>query len=45
MCIRDRNKRVLEALITAGAMDALGGNRASLLAALPDALKLSLIHI
>jgi DNA polymerase-3 subunit alpha len=30
---------VLEALITAGAMDALGANRASLLAALPDALK------
>ncbi len=33
------NKRVLEALIASGAMDALGGNRASLLAALPDALK------
>jgi DNA polymerase-3 subunit alpha len=33
------NKRVLEALIAAGAMDALGPNRASLLAALPDALK------
>jgi len=33
------NKRVLAALISAGAMDALGANRASLLAALPDALK------
>ncbi|MBK8068799.1 MAG: DNA polymerase III subunit alpha [Rhodanobacteraceae bacterium] len=33
------NKRVLEALIFAGALDALGPNRASLLAALPDALK------
>ena len=37
--LKSLNKRVLEALITAGAMDALGGNRASLLAALPDALK------
>mgnify|MGYP002777191105 CR=1 FL=1 len=33
------NRRVLEALIVAGAMDGLGPNRASLLAALPDALK------
>ncbi|GMU44304.1 MAG: DNA polymerase III subunit alpha [Xanthomonadales bacterium] len=33
------NRRVLEALIAAGALDALGANRASLLAALPDALK------
>ncbi|MGE4073476.1 MAG: DNA polymerase III subunit alpha [Lysobacterales bacterium] len=33
------NKRVLEALVSAGAMDVFGANRASLLAALPDALK------
>ena len=33
------NKRVLEALITAGAMDTLGGNRASLMLQLPDVLK------
>ena len=33
------NKRVLEALIHAGAMDALGPNRASLMAALPECLK------
>ncbi|MFO1493520.1 MAG: DNA polymerase III subunit alpha [Lysobacterales bacterium] len=33
------NRRVLEALIAAGALDALGPNRASLTAALPDALK------
>jgi DNA polymerase-3 subunit alpha len=33
------NRRVLEALVGSGALDALGPNRASLLAALPDALK------
>jgi DNA polymerase-3 subunit alpha len=33
------NKRVLEALILSGAMDALGANRASLTAQLPDALR------
>lgn len=33
------NKRVLEALVSAGAMDVFGANRASLQAALPDALK------
>ncbi|MDX1570619.1 MAG: DNA polymerase III subunit alpha, partial [Xanthomonadales bacterium] len=33
------NKRVLEALILAGAMDRLGPNRASLMNALPNALK------
>jgi len=33
------NKRVLEALIHSGAMDALGFNRASLIAALPECLK------
>ncbi len=32
------NRRVLEALIRAGAMDSLGANRASLMAWLPDAL-------
>jgi DNA polymerase-3 subunit alpha len=38
------NRRVLEALIGAGALDALGPNRASLLAALPDALKFAEQH-
>ncbi|MDR7193119.1 DNA polymerase III subunit alpha [Luteimonas terrae] len=33
------NKRTLEALINAGAMDALGKNRASLMLQLPEALK------
>ncbi|MDE1960048.1 MAG: DNA polymerase III subunit alpha [Xanthomonadaceae bacterium] len=33
------NKRVLEALILCGAMDALGANRASLMAQLPEALR------
>jgi DNA polymerase-3 subunit alpha len=33
------NKRVLEALILSGAMDALGANRASLMAQLPEALR------
>ncbi len=33
------NKRVLEALISAGALDALGSNRASLHAQLPEVLK------
>ncbi len=36
---RKVNRRVLEALIRAGALDTLPGHRASLLAALPDALK------
>ncbi|TQV64952.1 MAG: DNA polymerase III subunit alpha [Halothiobacillaceae bacterium] len=35
------NRRVLEAMIRAGALDGLGPNRASLMAALPDALKLA----
>ncbi|MGH8496595.1 MAG: DNA polymerase III subunit alpha [Gammaproteobacteria bacterium] len=35
------NRRVLEALIRSGAMDCLGRNRASLMAALPDAMRLS----
>ncbi len=33
------NRRVLEALIRAGALDGLGPNRASLMAALPEALR------
>ncbi|HEY7872213.1 MAG TPA: DNA polymerase III subunit alpha [Rudaea sp.] len=33
------NKRVLEALILSGAMDALGANRASLMAQLPECLR------
>ncbi len=36
---RKANKRVLEALIRAGALDTLPGHRASQLTALPDALK------
>ncbi|MEW5837432.1 MAG: DNA polymerase III subunit alpha [Pseudomonadota bacterium] len=35
------NRRVLEAMIRAGALDGLGANRASLMAALPDALRLA----
>ncbi len=35
------NKRVLEALVRAGALDALGPNRASLMAALPTAVKVA----
>ncbi len=38
---RKSNKRVLEALIMAGALDGLGLNRPSLLATLPKALQLS----
>lgn len=37
--MRKVNRRVLEALIRAGALDQLGGNRAALMAQLPDALK------
>lgn len=36
--LRKANKRVLEALIRSGALDALGPGRATLLATLPDAL-------
>ncbi len=35
------NRRVLEAMIRAGALDGLGPNRASLMAALPDALRMA----
>ncbi len=35
------NKRVLEAMIRAGAMDCLGANRATLMAGLPDALAMA----
>lgn len=35
------NRRVLEAMIRAGALDGLGANRASLMASLPDALRLA----
>lgn len=38
--LRKVNKRVLEALIAAGAMDAFGYSRSSLLAALPQAIQL-----
>ncbi len=36
--LQKANKRVLEAMIRAGALDALGPNRATLMARLPDAL-------
>jgi len=39
--LRKLNRRVLEALIRAGACDSLGENRASLMAQLPTALKLA----
>ncbi|MBN1239045.1 MAG: DNA polymerase III subunit alpha, partial [Gammaproteobacteria bacterium] len=35
------NRRVLEALVRAGALDGLGENRATLLASVPDALRLA----
>jgi DNA polymerase-3 subunit alpha len=38
MDLQKVNKRVLEAMIRAGAMDGLGANRATLMAQLPDAL-------
>jgi DNA polymerase-3 subunit alpha len=39
--LKKANRRVLEALIRAGALDGLGANRATLMAALPQALKLA----
>ncbi|MEE8343551.1 MAG: DNA polymerase III subunit alpha, partial [Gammaproteobacteria bacterium] len=39
--LRKLNKRVLEALIRAGALDSLGEHRAILMAQLPDALKVA----
>ncbi len=38
------NRRVLEALIRAGALDALGANRATLMAQLPTALQVAVQH-
>ncbi|MEM9058625.1 MAG: OB-fold nucleic acid binding domain-containing protein, partial [Pseudomonadota bacterium] len=38
------NRRVLEALLKAGAMDSLGGNRATLMARLPDAIRAAEQH-
>lgn len=42
--LRKVNRRVLEALIRAGAMDSLGANRATLMVQLPLALKLAEQH-
>jgi DNA polymerase-3 subunit alpha len=42
--LRKLNRRVLEALIRSGAFDALGPNRATLAAQLPDALQLAEQH-
>lgn len=39
--LQKSNRRVIEALIRAGAMDALGPNRATIMARLPDALALA----
>lgn len=41
---RKVNRRVLEALIRAGALDALGANRATLMAQLPTALQMAVQH-
>jgi DNA polymerase-3 subunit alpha len=41
---RKVNKRVMEALIKAGALDLLGANRASLMAGLPDAVHMAEQH-
>ena len=43
--LRKANKRVLESLIRAGALDALGANRATLLANLPTALQAAEQHL
>lgn len=42
--LRKLNRRVLEALIRSGAFDALGPNRATLMAQLPEALQLAEQH-
>ena len=42
--LRKANRRVLEALIRAGALDGLGPNRATLMAQLPDALQVADQH-
>ncbi len=42
--LRKLNRRVLEALIRSGAFDALGANRATLMAQLPEALQLAEQH-
>ena len=42
--LRKLNRRVLEALIRSGACDALGANRATLMACLPEALQLAEQH-
>ncbi|MBI5041599.1 MAG: DNA polymerase III subunit alpha, partial [Gammaproteobacteria bacterium] len=42
--LRKLNRRVLEALVRAGACDSLGENRATLMAQLPSALKLAEQH-
>ncbi len=39
--LRKANKRVLETLVRAGALDKLGRNRASMMAAIPEAIKVS----
>ena len=44
MDLQKVNKRVLEAMIRAGAMDGLGANRATLMAQLPDALAAAQQH-
>jgi DNA polymerase-3 subunit alpha len=43
--LKKANRRVLEALIRAGALDGLGPNRATLMAALPQALQVAEQHM
>ncbi|HSH41769.1 MAG TPA: DNA polymerase III subunit alpha, partial [Arenicellales bacterium] len=43
--LRKLNRRVLEALVRAGALDEIGSNRATLMARLPMALKLAEQHV
>jgi len=43
--LKKANRRVLEALIRAGALDGLGPNRATLMAALPQALQVAEQHL
>ena len=44
MGLRKLNRRVLESLIRSGTLDALGSNRATLMAQLPDALQMADQH-
>ncbi|SCZ56016.1 DNA polymerase III subunit alpha [Thiohalomonas denitrificans] len=43
--LKKANRRVMEALIRAGALDSIGPNRATMAAALPDALRIAEKHL